>query len=103
LIELTNSEKYQKLNQVEANTLLDKDTNLSANYIMFGQLYELIGTLVKTGALDKSMAFEGFGYVLPSMYRRLEKFTKGRREALGMPQLLENWEWLAKEFEKMLR
>jgi hypothetical protein len=103
LIEYTNSDKYQKVNQVEANKLLDQDTELNTNYIRCSQLHELIGTLVKTGALDKSLAFEGFGYVLPMMFRRLEKFAKGNREAYGTPQLMENWEWLTIEFEKMSR
>jgi hypothetical protein len=102
LREFTLKEEWDEVSDNEAFSLVMKNDNYRRGYLKYIKLYELIGVLVRTKALDERFAFEQFGQFLPMMWRRLERIVKGERQEEGLELIGEHWEWLTKRMEKKI-
>ena len=100
LTNLITSEEWEKLTAEESFALIKENEGYWDGALNYSEAYELIGNLAKSGALDINIAYEQFGWSLPSAYRQLEKAIDETRKEFG-PELQANWEWLTIEFEKM--
>jgi hypothetical protein len=100
LTELVETEKWKKLSQSESYDFMMGEKSYFKTFFKISSLYEMVGVLVRTKALDESLAYEMFDYFLPLMYRNYEKFTLAYREFNNVQTVNVHWEWVAKEFEK---
>ena len=70
LVEFTDSGDYKKMDAVEVHAHVRSKDDLRQQMSNVQSLYELMGNLIKTGALDDRVAFEQFGYVLARVWTR---------------------------------
>jgi len=103
LLNFSNSEDWENLDFSATYSTFKESPKYFPQYLKMANLYGLVGGLVRARALDISLADEGFGYYLPKRWRRFEKYTKELRKNSDNFAINEDWEWLAKEFEKMNR
>jgi hypothetical protein len=93
-------DEWTKLSGQEAFEVISNEKKYKRGYDKQVSVYELVGGLVKAGALDIRVADNAFGYYLPFFWNRLEKYTKTLQNEYGAT-INEHWEWAAKEFEKL--
>ena len=103
LVDLIRSEEWKALTDDDAHALIQSNKDYQEGWHALSSFNELVGNMVKSGALDMRIAYEDQGYFLPASWRGLEKYARARRKELSVDALFDNWEWLAKEFEKMNR
>ena len=99
LNELTSADNWGKLSPQEALSTLN-DSKLYGSFVEISTLFEIVGSLVSSRALDFRMADKFFGFLLPSYFRDFENVIAELRSE-NDPRLFENWEWLAIRFEKL--
>ena len=99
LRKFTLKEDWDEVNDNEAYSLVMENDRYRRGYLKYIKLYELVGLLVRTKALDERYAFEAFGQFLPMMWRRLEKIVRGERIEEGHELIGEHWEWLTKRID----
>ena len=95
------TKKWQNMEPEEAVTYIQSKDDLWQLHNAIQGLFELLGGLMKSGALDENVAYEQFGFLVPASWNQLEKYSIGVRLRTGADSLSVNWEWLAKRFEKM--
>lgn len=99
--DFTRLEEWEKLNDEEAYQLIRGNKEYQEAYFKQVAVYELVGGLVRAGSLNLKVADVTFGHRLPDTWKRYEKYTRQLRIELNSNDINENWEWLAKEFEKL--
>ena len=100
LTELAETEEWKNLSQAESYDFVMGNDKYSKPFVNISRVYEMVGVLVRTKALDESLAYEMFNYFLPLMWRNYEEFTLAYREAHNVQTVAEHWEWLTIEFER---
>ena len=101
LYELLETDEWQDLDGEEAYSMIKNTDAYWDGYLEYVATYGLLSNLVRAKAIDIHLAYEQWGFFVPSRWRALEKFTFMLREKMGTPTLNDNWEWLAIEFGKM--
>ena len=101
LYELLETDEWQDLDGEEAYSMINNTDAYWDGYLEYVATYGLLGNLVRAKAIHIHLAYEQWGFFVPSRWRALEKFTFMLREKMGTPTLNDNWEWLAIEFGKM--
>ena len=94
-------DEWEGLSGEEAFKLIKQSDVYPKGYGKLANVYGLIGGLCQSGALDIRVADREFGHYLPSEWRRLEKYTLMLRIDIGVNSINQDWEWAAKEFEKL--
>ncbi len=69
---------------------------------MVGNSFEMIGGLVKNRALDSTMAYDYWGYVVLRNWNALAPVVYYMREATGDSGIWENFEYLASECKRLI-
>lgn len=101
LVNMALERKWNKLTPEEAFSTIFNDKNLLASYIKIGNLYDMIGSLIRFKAFDKVLGMRNFGPLILREFRAYEKVIEvDRQRGPGGPMVFEDWEWLAKEVEK---
>jgi hypothetical protein len=103
LNELLETDEWQDLDGEEAHSMIKNTDAYWDGYLEYAATYGLLSGLVRAKAIDIHLAYEQWGFYVPSRWRTLEKFTYILREKLGNSTINDNWEWLASEFEKLNR
>jgi len=66
------------------------------NIMLIGIYYELLGVLLYHKVLNEDLAFDLFRTARAICWDKAEPIVKGMQKDLKWPELLENYEWLAK-------
>lgn len=66
------------------------------NIIRIGIYYELLGVLLYHKVLNEDLTFDLFRTARAIGWDKTEPIIKGMQKELNWPELLENYEWLAK-------
>ena len=101
LMHMASGEEWDGLDGEDVFSLIRENPKYGGAYLKMANLYGLVGGLVRARALDLHIADGGFGYFVPKRWRMFEKYRQELRRYLEEPDINENWEWLAIEFEKL--
>lgn len=91
---------WDKLNAKDAYKSIFRNSEATNSFIRVANFFDTVGLLVRSKALDKRLAFRGWGIFLTRMYDQFEKVILFDRRAQNNHTIYEDWEWLAGEYKK---
>lgn len=98
VLNLIDLEEWDRMNDKDAYARIYESGELLKGYTFIVNWYELTSVLVRNKALDKTIVFEYFGGYIVRRWNKFEKVVRHHR-LLQNDFSINNWEWLAKEFE----
>jgi len=94
------SDEWQKIPAEQAHREVFENPNAYKAWNGLVAWNDLLGVLVRRGALDEEMVFLRHGTMTELWYQRFEKIIRIERKRLKWDGLAANWEWLVERNQK---
>ena len=101
--DLGSSNKWNGLDGTQAYDFLTKSKSSRRLYREIVVFYESLATLVRSGILNRKLAYNNFGPMSIKRWKTLEKAIIINRKIVGEESLYKDWDWMAGDFEKYRR